>query len=207
MAAEILKIHHQTPETTKIEKVVDALKEGKVILYPTDTGFALGCQLSNKTAIQRIRQLRKIDQKKSLTFLCDSLSNISEFAKVDNQAYRTIKTLIPGPYTFILPASKNVPKFAQDPSKSTAGIRVPENELIHLLLRELGEPIISISAKLDEESYADDIINHYSKLVDLVVISDSYDFMGESSIVDMTSSEYSIVRIGAGKEKLNDVII
>lgn len=138
MASEILTIHSKTPEIRKIKMVADTLRNGGVILYPTDTGFTLGCELANKSAIAKLRAIRKLPMSKSLTFLCDSLSNIAEFAKVSNKAYKTIKSLIPGPYTFVLPASKNVPKFAQNPKRKTAGIRVPQNDLSQLLLMNLG---------------------------------------------------------------------
>ncbi|HYF03061.1 MAG TPA: Sua5/YciO/YrdC/YwlC family protein, partial [Patescibacteria group bacterium] len=104
MATLRLSIHSQNPEPEKIRQVAQALDNGAVILYPTDTGFSLGCQLSNKEAIARLRAIRQLPETKALTFLCESLSNISEFAKVTNQAYRTIRHLVPGPYTFILPA-------------------------------------------------------------------------------------------------------
>ncbi len=205
MAAETIKIHHKTPETNKLSKVADIIKNGGVILYPTDSGFALGCDISNKGAIERIRQIRNLPQSKSMTFLCDSLSNISEFAKVSNTAYRLLKALVPGPYTFILPASKLVPKFAQDPKKLTAGIRVPENEISRLLIKELGHPIISISAKADDDEHTqpDEIIQKYVKLVDLVVSLDEYSFTGESTVIDMTTDEFSIIREGAGLEEVN----
>lgn len=208
MIAENLMIHSVTPEMRKIEKVVSALKEGAVILYPTDTGFTLGCDLSNKNAIEKIRQIRNLDSSKSMTFLCDSLSNVSEFAKVSNIAYRTIKGLIPGPYTFILPASKLVPKYAQDPKKNTAGIRVPNNVLSQALLKELGNPLISISAKIDESNEPDDIIDSYSKLVDIAVSSEIYSFVGESTIIDMTSDvdQFEIIREGAGMAKAKEFI-
>lgn len=205
MASLVLSIHSKTPELRKIEKVVEALHDGAVILYPTDTGFTLGCELSNKEAINRIRAIRKIPDSKALTFLCNSLSNIAEFAKVSNTAYKTIKALIPGPYTFILPASKLVPKFAQDPKRNTAGIRVPENILSQLLLKENGAPIISISAKNDEvgpNSTPDDIVEIFSKHVDVAVRSDTYTFVGESSVINMTTDEFQIFRQGAGYEKL-----
>jgi len=205
MASLVLSIHSKNPELRKIEKVVEALHDGAVILYPTDTGFTLGCELSNKEAINRIRTIRKIPDSKAMTFLCNSLSNIAEFAKVSNTAYKTIKALIPGPYTFILPASKLVPKFAQDPKRNTAGIRVPENILSQLLLKENGAPIISISAKNDEvnpNSTADDIVEIFSKHVDVAVRSDAYTFVGESSIINMTTDEFQIFRQGAGYEKL-----
>lgn len=212
MAAEMMTIHWQTPETLKIEKAAKAIKEGAVVLYPTDTGFALGCQLSNKEAITRLRQIRGIKEDKSLTFLCDSLSNISQFAKVSNTAYRTIKALIPGPYTFILPASREVPKFAQNPKRNTAGIRVPDSELTRMLLEAVGEPIISISARFDgDESETpfdpEAAIDHYCKQVDLCIKFDRYDFVGESTVLDMTDGEdFEIIREGAGLQEAQNLM-
>lgn len=209
MSALVLNIHYQTPETNKIAKVVDALKNGAVIIYPTDTQFAIGCALSNKEGIERIRKIKGIDENHAMTFLCDSLSNISEFAKINDEAYKLIKRLIPGPYTFILPASKQVPKFAQNAKRSTAGIRVPDHNLSQTLLKTLESPIIAISARLEGESSALDeeqVLNNFSKLVDLIVTSDSYHFVGESTVLDLTGDEYEIVREGAGMDKLSDFI-
>lgn len=208
MSAQILNIHQETPEANKIEKVVSAIRDGAVILYPTDTQFTLGCALSNKDAISRLRSIRQLPETQSLTFLCDSLSNVSEFAKVSDDAYKLIKRLIPGPYTFILPASKLVPKFAQNPKRLTAGIRVPENNLSQALLKSHGYPIISISAKLKDTNIVnpDDIIEAYSKLVDIAVSSDKYSFLGESSIIDMTTDSFEILREGAGMNKLRAFI-
>jgi tRNA threonylcarbamoyl adenosine modification protein (Sua5/YciO/YrdC/YwlC family) len=209
MASEILTIHSKNPELRKIGKVVDSLKNGAVILYPTDTGFTLGCQLSNKNAINRIRQIRNIPQKKEMTFLCNSLSNIAEFAKVSNLAYKTIKRLIPGPYTFILPATREVPKFAQSEKRNTAGMRVPDHILSQLLLKELGEPIISISAKTEEDlsSYEpDEFVSKLAPLVDVAVRSDSYNFVGESTLLDMTSDDFLILRHGAGITKVLEFV-
>jgi tRNA threonylcarbamoyl adenosine modification protein (Sua5/YciO/YrdC/YwlC family) len=210
MSALRLNIHHETPEASKIEKVTDALRDGAVILYPTDTNFTLGCELSNKQAISKIRAIRQIPDSHSLTFLCDSVTNISEFARVNNEAYKLIKRLIPGPYTFILPASKMVPKFAQNPKRQTAGIRVPGDKLSQALLKSVGAPIISITAKLpDKELGADpeEIIEAFSKLVDITVSSDIYDFHGESTILDMTEEDFRIEREGAGMEKLREFLI
>lgn len=209
MAAEILNIHHLTPELRKISKVADAIKNGAVILYPTDTGFTLGCALSNKDAISRLRQIRRLPDNKALTFLCDSLSNIAEFAKVSNLAYKTIKRLIPGPYTFVLPASKLVPKLAQDAKRKTSGIRVPNNDLSTLLLKDVGSPIISISAKLDTEDFdrnPDRIIDAFAPVVDIAVSSDEYSFTGESTVIDMTTDEFKIIREGAGVDKAFEFI-
>jgi len=209
MSALVLNIHYQTPETNKIAKVVDALKNGAVIIYPTDTQFAIGCALSNKEGIERIRRIKGIDENHAMTFLCDSLSNISEFAKINDEAYKLIKRLIPGPYTFILPASKQVPKFAQNAKRSTAGIRVPDHNLSQTLLKTLESPIIAISARLEGESSAFDeeqVLNNFSKLVDIIVTSDSYHFVGESTVLDLTGEEYEVVREGAGMDKLSDFI-
>jgi tRNA threonylcarbamoyl adenosine modification protein (Sua5/YciO/YrdC/YwlC family) len=192
----------------KIVQIAEKLRNGAVILFPTDTGFALGCALTNKEAINKIRAIRRLPENKELTFLCDSLSNIAEFAKVSNVAYRTIKRLIPGPYTFVLPASKMVPKFAQNPKRKTAGIRVPLNELSQLILKELGAPIISITAKRDDiiTNKPDDVLRAFAPMVDIAVRSDKYKFTGESTVIDMTSDEFAIIRHGAGITKVLEYV-
>lgn len=208
MANEILSIHSETPEMRKVKMAADALKDGAVILYPTDSGFSLGCDLSNKDAIDKIRLIRRLDKDHQLTFLCRDLANISEFAQVDNVAYRTIKSLIPGPYTFILPASKKVPHFAYNPKRSTAGIRVPKSQLVQLLLQEVGNPILAISAKLEGNltPSVDEIIGFFGNQVDLTVTSDAYNFEGDSTVLDLTKTDYEIIRRGAGAEKLEDML-
>jgi len=204
MSAVNFNMHHETPENTKIKKVAKLIDEGAVILYPVDTGYALGCKLEHKEAISKLRRIRRLPDSQSLTFLCEDLSKISEFAKVTNDAYKTIKGLIPGPVTFILPASKLVPRFAQNPKRNTSGIRVPNNNLTDALLEELGKPIIAISAKVEgiDNPTPEEVIENYKNLVDVVVISDVYEFTGESTIIDMTQDEFEIVREGAG---LNEV--
>lgn len=207
MAATTHLIHPVTPETRKITQVVQSLRSGGVLLYPTDTGFALGCDLSNKEAIQRVRAIRNLPDGKPLTFLCESLTNIAEFAKVSNTAYRVLKRLIPGPYTFILPASRSVPRYAQDPRRKTAGIRVPDSELCSVLLRELGNPIISISAKAEDGSTdADSIIASLRNQVDVVIEQQEYSFAGESTVIDMTTDEFAVVREGAGMNAVHQYI-
>ncbi|MCU0427199.1 MAG: L-threonylcarbamoyladenylate synthase [Candidatus Kapabacteria bacterium] len=197
-----VELHPQTPESYKIAKIVNVLRSGAVMLYPTDTGFALGCCLSQKNAIARIRQIRRLPENKHLTFLCDSLSHIAEFAKVSNHAYRVIKRLIPGPYTFILPATKAVPHYAVDPKRKTTGIRVPENPIALALLKELGNPLISITARVatddDEEiETPEELIEKFASLVDVVIASEVYHFEGESTVIDMTDDAFSIIRRGA----------
>lgn len=205
MASEKMKLHHKTPETNKIEKIAEKIKNGAVILYPTDTGFALGCALSNKSAITKIRQLRKLKEDKSMTFLCDSLSHISEFAKVDNKAYRFIKSLIPGTFTFILPASKEVPHYAQDSKRNTAGIRVPDYPITKAIIKEVGMPIISISAKIDEtDTHSnDEIFDFFANQVDLAIEAEEYNFAPESTVIDLTNEEeFLIIREGAGYDQV-----
>lgn len=208
MAAQIIDIHSKNPEARKIDMVIDALKSNGVILYPTDTGFTLGCDLSNKTAIEKLRLIRGINKDHALTFLCDSLSRISEFAQVDNVAYRTIKALVPGPYTFILPASKNVPNFVQNPKRNTAGIRVPNHTLSQALLKALGHPLVSISAKTKDQEYhiPEEIVEYFSKQCDLVVTSDVYNFLGESTVLDLSQDDYQIVREGAGINNVKQLV-
>ena len=209
MSALVLNLHYKTPEVNKISKVVDAIRDGAVVLYPTDTQFALGCALSNKDGIERIRSIKGMTENHAMTFLCDSLSNISEFAKINDEAYKLIKRLIPGPYTFILPASKQVPKFAQNAKRSTAGIRVPDHNLSQQLLKAMGSPLIGISARTkdqDPDLDFDDIVARFTKLVDVVITSDEYHFAGESTILDLTSNEFMIQREGAGMDKLQEYV-
>lgn len=208
MSAKIYVIHPKNPEIRKIQNVATALNDGAIIIYPTDTGYTLGCNLSNKEGIARIRQLRNIPEGKSLTFLCDSLTRLSDFARVSNKAYKTMRRLVPGPYTFILPASKLVPYFAQDTKRKTAGIRIPDNILSLFLLKELGHPIISISAKIGDNPDAthDEILEYYFKLVDIAVKVEEPVFLGPSTIIDMTTDEFKILREGAGTDKLKEYI-
>ena len=207
MVTEFLTIHHLTPEQNKIKKIAQKIKDGAIVLYPSDTGFALGCRLENKNAIVRIRQIRSLSEKNYLTFICGSLSNIAEYANVSTMAYKTIKSLMPGPYTFVLPASKLVPRFAQNPKRKTSGIRVPESVFITELIKELGEPLISISAiSSDDFSLPYELIEKISPRVDLVVEMQEYDFSGESTVIDMSGDDFEIIREGAGFEKARDLI-
>ncbi len=210
MRAEVFGLHWITPEIRKINKIVEAIKNSAVILYPTDTGFTLGCQLANKNAIEKLRRIRNISTKKSLTFLCKNLSNISTYAKISNSAYKTIKSLIPGPYTFILPATKIVPQLAINPNRKTVGIRVPESNIAHTLLDVLDEPIISISARIgDDISYnfltPDEIIEKFINLVDVVVCTEHYNFTGESTVIDMVTDDFKIIRRGAGYANVSNI--
>lgn len=213
MKTEIYELHSNNPEVRKINIIVNKLRNGEIMLYPTDTGFTLGCQLGNKVAIERLRWIRKLSDKKSLTFLCNNLSNISEYAMVSNLAYKTIKRLIPGPYTFILPATKLLPRLAMHPTRKTAGIRVPDCNISQTIINAMEEPIISISAKIDtdnEEDYLylepEDIIEKFYNLVDIIVASDNYNFKGKSTVIDMVSDDFKIIREGANLDEVISLI-
>ncbi len=202
MAALFVDIHPVTPQPSRLESVAMEIERGAVILYPSDTGFALGCTLANKSAIEKIRIIRNLPDNKHLTFLCDSLTHIAEYAKVSNAMYKTIKRLIPGPFTFILPATKSVPRFAQDPKRRTTGIRVPQNTIALELIRAIAHPLISISAKTDDghqEPY--EVIEALQHRVDIVITSPYYDFEGESTVIDMTTDEFAMIRAGARYEE------
>jgi tRNA threonylcarbamoyl adenosine modification protein (Sua5/YciO/YrdC/YwlC family) len=136
--AIIYELHPETPQAYQVAKIREALKDGAVILYPTDTVYAIGCDLNVKSAVERVRQIKQMSNDKPLTFLCPSLSNIAAYAHVSDSAYRLIKRLIPGPYTFLLPATKLVPKLVMSPKRKTTGIRVPDHAICQALLQALG---------------------------------------------------------------------
>jgi tRNA threonylcarbamoyl adenosine modification protein (Sua5/YciO/YrdC/YwlC family) len=153
-----------------------------------------------KNAIERVRRIRRLPEHKHLSFICDSLTNISEYAKVSNHAYKVIRRLIPGPFTFILPATKAVPHYAVDPKRKTTGIRVPDSPIALALLKELENPLISITAKHDDQEFAspEELIEALAPLVDVVITPSVYTFLGESTVIDMTQEEFHLVRRGAG---------
>ncbi len=208
MKAVRLRLHPATPERHKLERIAEALRYGALLLYPTDTGFALGCQLANKMAIDRLRLIRRLPQGKPLTFLCDSLKHLSEFAYVSTSAYRILKRLVPGPYTFILPATRAVPYYAQDLKRKTVGIRVPDSTVCLALLRTFGSPIISISAVSDEEETVapDVLIEKFASQVDIIVETEEYHFLGPSTIIDLTEDVPRLLRRGAGLERALTVL-
>jgi tRNA threonylcarbamoyl adenosine modification protein (Sua5/YciO/YrdC/YwlC family) len=204
--ATIYEIHPQTPQIRRIDEIVAALKNGAVMLYPTDTVYAIGCDLNSKTAVDRVRQIKRMSNDKPLTFLCQSLSNISEYAIVSDPAYRLMKHLIPGTYTFILPATKLVPKLVQDPKRKTTGIRVPKHVLCQVLLENLGNPVISASAHIQDEEDEEPIENvekavlfdRLDKLVDIIIDDGSEPGMEGSTILDMTIDPPEVIREGLG---------
>ncbi len=199
----IISINPKNPQKRLIERVVEVLKDGGLIGYPTDTIYGIGCDLFNKEAIEKIYRLKKHDRKKPLSFICSGLTDISQYAHVSNYAYKTMKRLLPGPYTFILEATKLVPKIAVTKQR-TVGIRVPDNRICLSIVEELGHPIISTSVyKPSEELYSDpaDIEERFGKKLRLV-IDGGIIVAQHSSVIDLTNEEPRVLRRGKGDVSL-----
>lgn len=198
----LLDIHPDNPQPRNIKTVIDCLKGGGVIIYPTDTIYGLGCDIYNTAAIERICRIKGIDPKKAqFSFVCSDLSHISDFTKsIDTPIFRMLKAALPGPYTFIFNASKQVPKMLKT-KKDTVGIRVPDHIICQLIVKELGHPIMSVSLPMDDdiEYYTDPELMHdrFGSLVDIVIDSG----IGEvipSTVIDCTGGYPELIREGAG---------
>jgi tRNA threonylcarbamoyl adenosine modification protein (Sua5/YciO/YrdC/YwlC family) len=198
----LLKIHPDNPQGRYIKQVADCLRNGGIIIYPTDTIYGLGCDIYQPKAIERICQIKNVDPKKAqLSFICKDLSHLSDFSKsIDTPIYRMLKSHLPGPFTFILPASKEVPKLLQS-NKSTIGLRIPDNVICQAILEELGHPILSASLPGEMvEEYTDPevMFDNFGKRVDIVV-DGGIGGMVPSTVVDYTSGIPEIIRQGAGE--------
>jgi tRNA threonylcarbamoyl adenosine modification protein (Sua5/YciO/YrdC/YwlC family) len=196
--AMLLAIHSDHPEPRKIRRAVDALNDGGVIAYPTDTVYGLGCDLTNKHAIDRLYSIKGMDRSHPLAFVCPDLSDIARYAIVDNQVYRVLRRFLPGPYTFILQATRDVPKLVQMRRKNV-GIRVPACEATRALARELGRPIISTTAaRPGEEPFIDphEIDAAFRGLT--LVLDGGTGGQRPTTVIDLTTSPPEIVREGAG---------
>ncbi len=198
----LLRIYEQNSNFREIEKVVRILQDGGIVIYPTDTVYAMGCDALNVRAVEKICKLKNINpQKTNLSIICYDLSNISEYAKVDNATFKLMKKNLPGPFTFILNATNNLPKIYKN--RKEVGIRIPDNNIIRTLVKELGNPILTTSIHDDDEmmEYSTDpelIYEKYESIVD-VVIDGGYGDFQPSTIVDCTSPEgFEIIRQGKG---------
>jgi tRNA threonylcarbamoyl adenosine modification protein (Sua5/YciO/YrdC/YwlC family) len=194
----LLAIHPDHPEPRKVRRAVEALEDGGVIAYPTDTVYGLGCDLTNKHAVERLYQVKGMDRSQPLAFVCPDLSDIARYALVDNQVYRVLRRFLPGPYTFILPATREVPKLVQLKRK-TVGIRVPACEVTRTLARELGRPIISTTAaRPGQEPLVDphEIDATFRGLA--LVLDGGAGGLVPTTVVDLTQIPPVIVREGAG---------
>ena len=199
----LLKIYPENPNEKLMQQVVDVLKGGGIIIYPTDTVYGMGCDITNSKAIEKICKIKGIKpEKANFSFICYDLSHISDYSKpIDNETYRLIKKALPGPFTFIFNASKNVPKLLST-TKNTVGIRVPNNTIARSIVKMLGNPIISTSIHDEDEilEYSTDpelIHEKYEDLVDLV-IDGGYGENEPSTIVDCSKGDFEIIRQGKG---------
>ena len=204
----LLQIHPDNPQPRNIKTVVDCLRNGGVIIYPTDTIYGIGCDITNTDAIARVARIKKIDVKKAnFSFICCDLSHLSDYAKsVDTPVFRLLKSLLPGPYTFILPASKQVPKMLKT-KKDTVGIRIPQNNICHEIVKELGNPLMSASLPMDAdvEYFTDPEVMYdlFGNVVD-IVIDAGFGGIVPSTIIDATSGQPIVTRVGAGPWNEND---
>ncbi|MCP3667810.1 MAG: threonylcarbamoyl-AMP synthase [Gammaproteobacteria bacterium] len=199
--AQFFTIHPENPQQRLIHTAVEIINRGGIVAYPTDSSYALGCHIGDKNAMERIRRIRKLDEKHNFTLVCRDLSEISTYAKVGNQHYRLLKALTPGPYTFIHKATKQVPKRLQHAKRKTIGFRVPDNEIAQNLLTALGEPIMSVTLILpgDDLPLTDpyemrEILDHS---VDLI-IDGGYCGYEPTSVVDMEEEVPGVIREGKG---------
>ena len=195
----LFKINPINPQSRLIQKAVDILIKGGIVVYPTDTYYGIGCDILNKKAIERIYQLKQRDKNKPFSFICSGLKNISHYAKVSNYAYKTMRRLLPGPYTFILEGSKLVPKIMLTKRK-TAGIRVPDHKICLELVAGLGNPIISTSATMPDGSILNDaslIHDIFKKRIDLVIDGDIVPGT-PSSVISLINDTPEVIRKGSG---------
>lgn len=197
----LLHVHPDSPQPRTIQRITDCLLDGGVIIYPTDTLYGLGCDIQNQEAIKRICRIKNIaPEKAQLSFICYDLSDLSKYCKsISTPLYRVLKNCLPGPYTFILPASKQVPRILKS-KKDTIGLRVPDNLIARSIVQQLGRPILSASLPGDQvEDYTDPQLmhDHFSKLVDLVV-DGGIGGMVPSTVIDYTGDEPLVVRSGLG---------
>lgn len=196
-----LQIHSVNPEARLIKQVTEVLLGGGVIVYPTDSTYALGCHLGDKAALERIRRIRQLDNRHNFTLVCSDLSSLASYAKVHNSAYRILKAYTPGPYTFILKASPEVPRRLMHSKRKTIGLRVPDNAIAQAILASLGEPIMSTSLILPNET--EQLYDAYEmrlkigKLVDLIIDGGACG-LEPTTIVDLVEGVPKVLRMGKG---------
>ncbi len=203
MAAEFLKLYADNPDPRRIDYIVAALRRGAVIIYPTDTIYGMGCDIHNARAVERVARIKGVKPTKNdFSFICYDLSHIADYARVSNSAFKLMKRVLPGPYTFLLEASGNVPKLLNT-NKKTVGIRVPANEIPRQIVHELGNPIITTSIRDEDEviEYSTDpelIFEKFQHQVD-IVIDGGYGGNIPSTIIDATDDDFAVIRQGLGE--------
>jgi len=199
--SQFFEIHPTHPQPRLIRQAAEIVRGGGVIVYPTDSCYALGCHIGDKDAAERLRRIREVDDNHHFTLVCRDLSEIANFAKVDNAQYRLLKSATPGAYTFILEASREVPRRLAHPRRRTIGLRVPEHVVAQCLLEELGEPMLSTTLLLPDLELplndAGEIRDRLQRLVDLVIDGGACG-LTPTTVVDLTASEPVLIRAGAG---------
>ena len=201
--AKLFEIHPQAPQHRLVKQVVDELHKGAVIAYPTDSGYALGTALGNKTGLERIRQIRHLSKRHDFTLMMRDLAHIGEYAKLDNNAFRLLKKILPGAYTFILEGTRDVPKRLLHEKKKTIGLRISDHGVVQALLDELNEPMMSVSLILEGHEFydIDDVRDAVESRVD-VIIDDGYCPPEPTTVIDLSGDGVEIIRHGAGDTSL-----
>lgn len=199
--SQFFEIHPETPQSRLVRQAVAILQEGGVIVYPTDSCYALGCLIGDKAAMERIRRIRRLDDKHHFTLMCRDLSDISNYSKLDNIAYRLIKTITPGPYTFLLKATHEVPRRLQTPKRKTIGVRIPDHPVAQALLAELGEPMMSTTLIMpDDDMPMTDpyqvrvFLEHHVELV----IDGGFCGLEPTTVIDLVDGTPVVARHGKG---------
>ena len=199
--AQFFQIHPDNPNARLIKQAATLLREGAVIVYPTDSGYALGCHLEDKEAVTRIRQIRNLDEQHHLTLVCRDLSELANYARVDNVQFRLLKNNTPGAYTFILQATKEVPRRLQHPKRSTVGVRIPDHPVALALLQELGEPLLSSTLIMPDADYpltdVGEIREQLESRVDLVIEGGAVG-LEPTTVIDLTGAAPQLLRAGRG---------
>ncbi|NKF50298.1 threonylcarbamoyl-AMP synthase [Shewanella sp. WXL01] len=199
--SQFFYIHDENPQARLINQAVAILKQGGVIVYPTDSGYALGCMIGDKNAMERMVRIRRIENDHNFSLMCRDLSELANFARVDNQAYRLLKSCTPGPYTFIFKASKEVPRRLQNDKKRTIGIRVPDNVIALALLEALDEPLMSTSLVMPDEEFAESDPEHIRDILEHqvdAIIHGGYLAEKQTTVIDMSDGDIEVLRHGAG---------
>lgn len=199
--SQFFQIHPENPQPRLIKQAVEIIRKGGVVVYPTDSSYAMGCQIGDKGAIERVRRLRQLDKNHNFTLICSDLSQLGNFAKVDTGTFRLLKAHLPGPYTFILNATREVPRLLLHEKRRTIGMRVPDHPIALALVGELGEPLMSVSLVMpgDEEPLTDpyemrQVLEHQ---VDLI-IDGGFGGMKASTVINLSGDEPEVVRVGCG---------
>jgi tRNA threonylcarbamoyl adenosine modification protein (Sua5/YciO/YrdC/YwlC family) len=199
--SQFFRIHPDNPQKRLITQACDIIRKGGLVVYPTDSGYALGCHIGDKAAMDKIRRLRRLDDDHNFTLVCRDLSELSNYAKVNNSVFRAIKTHTPGGYTFVLPATKEVPRRLQHPKRKTIGLRIPDNTVALALLEELNEPLMSSTLILPDEDLPmidpDEIMAMIGKQVDLI-INTGFGSYEPTTVIEFIDDAPEVIRIGVG---------